>query len=614
MKKNVFTRLLKYLNKKYIILLIIVFIFIIISTTASIISSTFIKDLIDLYIEPLLLSDNKSFEGLFYALIKLAILYLLGLIASYLYNIIMVTVSQGILKDIRNNLFNKMENLPLRYFDENKYGDIMARFTNDTDALEGMISQGIPNFITSIITIIGILIAMITLSLPITIFILIFTCLLLYITKKTVVSGGKYFKARQEIFAEESAYIEEMIQGSRIIKVFTREEIIKKDFDNINDRLCEANYKSNAYASILMPLISSLGNIEYVLVAIVGSILALKFNLGITVGTIASFLLLVKNFNRPIAQMSSQFNQIAQAVAGAKRVFEMMDEKEEVDSGNIVLVNYKIKNDKIYESKENTNLWAFKIPNKDTYDYVKLEGKIEFKDVDFGYNKELVLKNINFNANIGSKIAIVGKTGSGKTTIANLINRFYEIEKGTILYDGINIKNIKKSSLRKSIGVVLQDTNLFTGTILDNIKYGKLDATNEEVIEASKKANADSFIRMLPNGYDTIIENNGDNLSQGQRQLLSIARTFLANPPVMILDEATSSIDTRTEKLVQEAMDKLMENRTVFVIAHRLSTIKNADDIMVLQDGKIIEHDNHSNLLKQKGEYYKLYKGLVELE
>lgn len=504
-----------------------------------------------------------------------------------------------------------MQTLPISYFDNNTHGDIMSHYTNDTDTLMQMISQSLPNLVSSIITIIAVLFGMLHLSIILTLIVIIGVIVMLKVSKNVASKAGKYFVEQQDSLGKLNGYIEEMIDGVKVVKVFTHEEIAKKDFDKVNSLLCENATKANIHANTLMPIMHNIGNVVYVIIAIVGGLLAIN-NKGLTLGAIASFLSLSKSFMNPIGMMAGQVNSIIVALAGASRIFSLMDEKSEENDGKIKLVYATLKDNELVESNNYTGCWAWKLSNKEL---IELKGDVRFNDVTFGYNSDkMVLKDINLYAKPGQKIAFVGATGAGKTTITNLINRFYDINEGSITYDGINIKDINKKDLRKSLGIVLQDTNLFTGTIMENIKYGNHKATFEEVINAAKLANADSFINLLPDGYNTVLKGNGSNLSQGQRQLLAIARSALLNPPVMILDEATSSIDTRTEKIVQDGMDKLMENRTVFVIAHRLSTVRNSKAIMVLENGKIIERGEHEQLLEQKGKYYELYTGAFELE
>ena len=615
-RKGTVKRLLGYITKKYKKQFAFVFICIIFSSIASVAGSLFLQILIDDYITPLLGQENPVYTGLMGAIGIMVIIYLVGMLSSYLYNRLMAVVSQGVLKDIRDEMFDKMQALPIRYFDTHTHGDIMSHYTNDTDTLRQMFAQSLPFCIMSIISIIAIICAMIYLSPVLTVFIIAFSILTVFITRKIASKSSKNFINQQASLGKVNGYIEEMLNGQKVIKVFTHEEKAKEEFDKLNNQLNEDMYRAHKYSNILMPIANNLGNLQYVLIAIVGTILALNGNLVLSVGTIVSFLQLTRNLTQPVNQVMNQMNAIIMALAGAGRIFEMMDEEPEQDNGYVTLVNVKREGDKLVEVKERTGIWAWKHPHHDgRLEYVELKGHIEMQNVDFGYVPEkTVLHDISLYAKPGQKIAFVGATGAGKTTITNLINRFYDIEDGKIRYDGININKIKKDDLRRSLGMVLQDTNLFTGTIKENIMYGKEDATDEEVIEAAKLANAHNFIMHLPNGYDTMLTNNGAQLSQGQRQLISIARAAINNPPVMILDEATSSIDTRTEKIVQDGMDKLMEGRTVFVKAHRLSTVRNSKAIMVLDHGRIIERGSHDELIEQKGQYYQLYTGAFELE
>ena len=615
-KKGTIKRIMNYITSEYKKEFIAVFVCIILSSIASVVGSLFLQTLIDSYITPLLEVENPVFIGLLKAIGVMAVIYIVGIITAYLYNRIMAVLAQGVLRNIRNEMFEKMEKLPIRYFDTHTHGDIMSTYTNDVDTLEQMISQGLPQIISSAISVIAIFCAMIYLSPILTVFVIVFTGITILTTKKIASKSSKYFISQQHSLGKVNGYIEEMLNGQKVVKVFTHEEKSKEEFNKLNNILNDDMYKANKFANILMPIANNLGNLQYVLIAIVGTYLTLTGRTVLSIGTIVSFLQLTRNFSQPVNQVMNNLNSIILALAGASRVFEMMDEEPEKDEGYVTLVNVKKANEKLVETVERTGMWAWKHPHHDgTIEYVELKGHIELKGVDFSYVEgKQILHDISMYAKPGQKIALVGATGAGKTTITNLINRFYDIEDGKIRYDGININKIKKSDLRKSLGMVLQDVNLFTGTIKENIKYGNQDATDEEVKQAAKLANADSFIERLPNGYDTMLSGNGAQLSQGQRQLLSIARVAINNPPVMILDEATSSIDTRTEKIVQDGMDKLMEGRTVFVIAHRLSTVRNSKAIMVMEHGQIIERGNHEELMAEKGEYYQLYTGAFELE
>lgn len=570
------------------------------------------KSLIDDYITPLLGKADPDFGPLMQAIVRVAGFYLLGVICTFIYNRVMVYVTQGTLKNLRVDLFTHMESLPIKYFDTHAHGDIMSVYTNDIDTLRQMISQSMPQLLSSAITIVSVFISMIILSIPLTIVTLIMIGIMLFVTKKVAGLSGKYFLSQQRELGKVNGYIEEMMEGQKVVKVFCHEEESIDKFHELNQKLYESSNYANRYGNILGPINAQLGNVSYVICAIVGGIFAIYHVAGLTLGGLASFLTFNKSINMPINQVSQQLNSIVMAMAGAERVFKLLDEKPETDEGYVMLVNARKVNGEIQETSEHTGYWAWKHYHKadNTTTYRELQGDVVFNGVDFGYNEnKMVLHDIKLYAEPGQKIAFVGSTGAGKTTITNLINRFYDIQDGKIRYDGININKIKKADLRRSLGIVLQDTQLFTATVMDNIRYGKLDATDEEVIAAAKLANADGFIRRLPDGYNTMLTNNGANLSQGQRQLLAIARAAVADPPVLILDEATSSIDTRTEKLVQDGMDSLMKGRTTFVIAHRLSTVRNSDCIMVLENGRIIERGTHDQLIEEKGKYYQLYTG-----
>ncbi|MCB2307626.1 ABC transporter ATP-binding protein/permease [Clostridium estertheticum] len=609
-------RLFSYVTSTYKIHFIIVIVCILFSALAGVGGSLFLQIVIDDYITPLLKVSNPVFSGLLKAILVMAGIYSIGVVATFLYNRLMVTIGQGVQKKIRDEMYSHMQTLSIKYFDTHSHGDIMSRYTNDIDTLRQMLSQSIPQMFSSAITIVSVFLAMIYVSWHLTVIVIIMVVVMLFITRKITGRSSEFFIKQQSSMGKTNGFIEEMINGQNVVKVFCHEEDSKEQFDLLNEELCDNATKANNYANILMPIMSNLGNLLYVLVAIVGGVLALSGIGGLTLGAIASFLQLSKTFSMPIGQISQQLNAVIMALAGAQRIFELMDEESEEDEGYVTLVNAKYEGDILCETKNRTGIWAWKHPHEDgTVTYTKLTGDVQFFDVDFGYNEEkTVLHNVSLDAHSGEKLAFVGATGAGKTTITNLINRFYDIQDGKIRYDDININKIRKSDLRRSLGVVLQDTNLFTGTIMENIKYGKLDATDEEIYAAARLANADGFISMMPKGYGTILSGDGSGLSQGQRQLLSIARAAVANPPVMILDEATSSIDTRTEAIVQRGMDSLMQGRTVFVIAHRLSTVKNADEIMVLDEGRIIECGNHEKLISEKGKYYQLYTGAFELE
>ena len=618
-KENLQTakRLLKYVTGTYKVRFVIVFICILLSSIASISVSLSLKFLIDDFISPLIGQKDPNFAELYRALAVLGSIFLMGVIATFTYTRLMVYIGQGVLKKVRDDMFQHMQTLPIRYFDQNTIGSIMSLYTNDTDTLRQMISQSIPQALMSFFTIIVTFISMLILSPLLTILAVLIIGLMIFVTKKIGGNSGKYFVRQQKSLADVTGFVEERMNGQRVVKVFNHERKSEEEFDKLNEALFESAAQANTFANMMGPVIGNIGNLQFVLVSVLGGFLSIMGIGGITLGVMASYLQFTKSFTQPFMQVAQQFNSIVMALAGAERIFALIDEESEKDEGYVTLVNAKKdENGNIIECKERTGMWAWKHPHSadGSVSYTELTGDVRFEDVTFGYNEDkVILKDISLFAKPGQKLAFVGSTGAGKTTITNLINRFYDIQEGKIRYDGINITKIKKDDLRRSLGIVLQDTHLFTGTIMDNIRYGKLDATDEEVYEAAKLAHADQFIKMLPKGYDTMLSGDGEELSQGQRQLLSIARAAVANPPVLILDEATSSIDTRTESIVQKGMDNLMKGRTVFVIAHRLSTIRNSDAIIVLEHGKIIERGDHADLIKMKGTYYQLYTGKLEL-
>ena len=610
-------RLLKYVTGMYKVQFVIVFVCILLSSVASISVSLSLKFLLDDFIIPLIGQKQPNFAELYQAMAVLGCIFLVGVVSTFVYTRMMVTIGQGVLKQVRDDMFEHMQTLPIRYFDQNTNGSIMSLYTNDTDTLRQMINQSIPQALMSFFTIIVTFISMLILSPLLTVLAVVMIGVLLLVTKKIGGNSGKFFVRQQIALADVTGYVEERMNGQRVVKVFNHENKSKEEFDKLNEQLFESAANANTFANMMGPVIGNIGNLQFVLTAVLGGFLSVRGVGGITLGVMASYLQFTKSFTQPFMQVAQQFNSIVMALAGAERIFNLIDEEPEMDEGYVELVNAKKDaQGNIVECKERTGMWAWKHPHEadGTVTYTELKGDVRFEDVTFGYNSDkVILQDISLFAKPGQKLAFVGSTGAGKTTITNLINRFYDIQGGKIRYDGINITKIKKDDLRRSLGIVLQDTHLFTGTIMENIRYGKLDATDEEVYEAARLSHADQFIRMLPNGYDTVLSGDGEELSQGQRQLLSIARAAVANPPVLILDEETSSIDTRTESIVQKGMDNLMKGRTVFVIAHRLSTIRNSDAIIVLEHGKIIERGDHEDLIQMKGTYYQLYTGKLEL-
>ena len=609
---RIFKRLMKYVMKSYGLHLVIVAALILVSVLANVQGTMFIQSLIDDYIQPLLTAESADYQPLAMAILRVAGFYAIGVASAYIYNRLMINVTQGVLRNLRNDLFSHMETLPIKYFDTHSHGDIMSIYTNDTDTIRQMVSQSMPQVFNSAITVVSVFISMVILSVPLTIVTLVMVAVMLVVTARTAGISGRYFLQQQRDIGKVNGFIEEMMEGQKVVKVFCHEEENIQKFNELNENLYQSADRANYLVNIVGPVNMQLGNVSYVVCAIVGGALSLSGITGLSLGSLASFLTFNRSFNMPINQISQQLNSIVMAMAGAERIFKMLDEEPETDNGYVTLVHVKEENGRLVESKSRTGRWAWRHEHQADHsvDYVEVKGDVVFDGVDFGYNDEkIVLHDVQLFATPGQKIAFVGSTGAGKTTITNLINRFYDIQDGKIRYDGINVNKIRKADLRRSLGIVLQDTHLFTGTVMDNIRYGKLDATDEEVIAAAKLANADGFIRHLPEGYDTVLTGDGANLSQGQRQLLAIARAAIADPPVLILDEATSSIDTRTERIVQDGMDKLMKGRTTFVIAHRLSTVKNSDCIMVLEQGRIIERGTHDQLIEEQGKYYQLYTG-----
>ena len=609
---RIFKRLMKYVMKSYGLHLVIVAVLILVSVLANVQGTMFIQSLIDDYIQPLLTAESADYQPLAMAILRVAGFYAIGVASAYIYNRLMINVTQGVLRNLRNDLFSHMETLPIKYFDTHSHGDIMSIYTNDTDTIRQMVSQSMPQVFNSAITVVSVFISMVILSVPLTIVTLVMVAVMLVVTARTAGISGRYFLQQQRDIGKVNGFIEEMMEGQKVVKVFCHEEENIQKFNELNENLYHSADRANYLVNIVGPVNMQLGNVSYVVCAIVGGALSLSGITGLSLGSLASFLTFNRSFNMPINQISQQLNSIVMAMAGAERIFKMLDEEPETDNGYVTLVHVKEENGRLVESKSRTGRWAWRHEHQADHsvDYVEVKGDVVFDGVDFGYNDEkIVLHDVQLFATPGQKIAFVGSTGAGKTTITNLINRFYDIQDGKIRYDGINVNKIRKADLRLSLGIVLQDTHLFTGTVMDNIRYGKLDATDEEVIAAAKLANADGFIRHLPEGYDTVLTGDGANLSQGQRQLLAIARAAIADPPVLILDEATSSIDTRTERIVQDGMDKLMKGRTTFVIAHRLSTVKNSDCIMVLEQGRIIERGTHDQLIEEQGKYYQLYTG-----